>query len=291
MDATGFARPGAREPGPDWDALGSFVRAALEVLDRPDRNPPEGAVRVPLLDLLDDEADVAPGRYAISGGEPSRAELAASWRELATHLADLTGCAQYLAGLDLRPRTPQTTATVGDLVKADALTLLAGQQPPDGATSPGAAGLPLLTVPDLLQDGVPGGRAPEGTAHAVAEEGDVVVAGVIRAFRAWVHQGPPTALGTQPYALRVDPEKLDAHFLAGCLRAPANGRQAATHASSSSRVDIRRLQVLPLPPEEQTAYATAFRRLTDFEELLARAEGLGRRLMSDGLAAGGLGDG
>jgi SAM-dependent methyltransferase len=293
VDATRFARPGAREPGPDWDALGSFVRTALEVLDRPDRNPPEGAVRVPLLDLLDDEVDVTPGRYAVSGGEPSRAELAASWRELTTQLADLTGCAQYLAGLDLRPRTPQTTATVGDLVKAGALTLLAGQQPSDGVPSPGAAGLPLLTVSDLLQDGVPGGRVPEGTAHAVAEEGDVVVAGVIRAFRAWVHQGPPTALGTQLYALRVDPEKLDAHFLAGCLRAPANGRQAGTHASSSSRVDIRRLQVLPLPLEEQAAYAAAFRRLTDFEDLLARAEDLRRRLVndvSDRLAAGGLGD-
>ncbi|MEU7380212.1 N-6 DNA methylase [Streptomyces sp. NPDC042207] len=292
VDATRFARPGAREPGPDWEALRSFVLAALEVVDQPDRNPPEGAVRVPLLDLLDDEVDVTPGRYAASGKEPSHAELAASWRELTTRLADLTGCAQYLAGLDLQPRTPQTTATVGDLVKAGALTLIAGQQPPDGAPSSGAAGLPLLTVSDLLLDGVPSGRVPEGSAHAVAEEGDVVVAGVIRAFKAWVHQGPPTALGTQLYALRVDPEKLDAHFLAGCLRAPANGRQAGTHASSSSRVDIRRLQVLPLPLAEQAAYAAAFRRLTDFDDLLSRAEQLGRRLVSDvsdRLAAGGLG--
>ncbi|MFJ2302184.1 N-6 DNA methylase [Streptomyces sp. NPDC087787] len=292
VDATRFARPGAREPGPDWEALRSFVLAALEVVDQPDRNPPEGAVRVPLLDLLDDEVDVTPGRYAASGKEPSHAELAASWRELTTRLADLTGCAQYLAGLDLQPRTPQTTATVGDLVKAGALTLIAGQQPADGAPSSGAAGLPLLTVSDLLLDGVPSGRVPEGSAHAVAEEGDVVVAGVIRAFKAWVHQGPPTALGTQLYALRVDPEKLDAHFLAGCLRAPANGRQAGTHASSSSRVDIRRLQVLPLPLAEQAAYAAAFRRLTDFDDLLSRAEQLGRRLVSDvsdRLAAGGLG--
>ncbi|MGW4042169.1 hypothetical protein [Streptomyces sp. NPDC004721] len=170
--------------------------------------------------------------------------------------------------------------------------MLAGQQPPDNIPSPGMAGLPLLTVADLLRDGAPGGRIPEGSAHAVAEEGDVVVAGVIRAFRAWVHQGPPTALGPQLYAVRVDPEKLDAHFLAGCLRAPTNGRQAGTHASSSSRVDIRRLQALPLPLAEQAAYAMAFRRLTDFEGLLTRAEDLGRRLVSDvrdRLASGGLG--
>jgi hypothetical protein len=99
------------------------------------------------------------------------------------------------------------------------------------------------------------------------------------------------ALGPQLYALRVDQEKLDAHFLAGCLRAPANGRQAGTHASSSSRVDIRRLQVLQLPLEEQTAYAETFRRLTTFEALLAKADDLGKGLVSDvsdRLAAGGL---
>ncbi|MFI2643960.1 N-6 DNA methylase [Streptomyces sp. NPDC018610] len=291
VDASRFANPGAREPGPDWAALSSFVLGALETLDRPDRNPPEGAVRIPLLDLLDDEVDVTPGRYATPGAQPSHAELTAAWKEVSTTLIGLSDCARYLSGLDPHSPAAQTTATVGDLVKAGALTLLAGQQPPDGEPAPDAPGLPLLTVADLLRDGAPGARTPAGPAHAVAEEGDVVVAGVIRAFRAWVHQGPPTALGPQLYALRVDPEKLDAHFLAGCLRAPANGRQAGTHASSSSRVDIRRLQVLPLPLEEQAAYASAFRRLTEFERLLAHADGLGRWLvgdLSDRLAAGGV---
>ncbi|GED83276.1 hypothetical protein [Streptomyces sp. 6-11-2] len=47
-----------------------------------------------------------------------------------------------------------------------------------------------------------------------------------------------------------------------------------------------------LPLAEQAAYALAFRRLTGFEDLLARAEDLGHRLVSDvgdRLAAGGLG--
>jgi hypothetical protein len=99
------------------------------------------------------------------------------------------------------------------------------------------------------------------------------------------------ALGPQLYTLRVDREKLDAHFLAGCLRAPANGRQAGTHASSSSRVDIRRLQVLQLPRQDQAVYAEAFRRLRTFESLLSQAGGLGGGLVSDvsdRLAAGGL---
>ncbi|MFE7358752.1 hypothetical protein ACFU8Q_38125 [Streptomyces sp. NPDC057543] len=171
-----------------------------------------------------------------------------------------------------------------------ALTLHAGQQPSDAA-SPGDSGTPLLTVPDLLMDGTPSRLLPPGAAQAVAEEGDVVVAGVVRAFRAWVHEGPPIALGPQLYALRVDRAMPDAHFLAGCLRAPANGRQAGTHASSSSRVDVRRLQVLQLPLHEQAAYADTFRRLTDFERLLKRAGDLGKDLVNDvgdRLAAGGL---
>jgi SAM-dependent methyltransferase len=292
VDATRFARPGSREPSPDWDALGSFVLTAIATLNRPDQDPPEGAVRVPLLDLLDDEVDVTPGRYTASTAEPSHRELLASWGEFGSLLTDLADHAQHLSSLDFEAATtPQTTATVGDLVKAGALTLRAGQQPLETVTPTGGAAVPLLTIADLLHDGSPGGLLPTDSAQAIAEEGDVVVAGVIRAFRAWVHEGPPLALGPQLYALRVDPEKLDAHFLAGCLRAPANGRQAGTHASSSSRVDIRRLQVLQLPLERQRVYAGTFRRLRSFEALVTKAESAGRGLvsdMSDRLSAGRL---
>ncbi|SNT19565.1 N-6 DNA methylase [Actinacidiphila glaucinigra] len=291
VDATRFARPGSREPGPNWDALDCFVLSALETLDRPDDDPPESAVRIPLLDLLDDEVDVTPGRYTASSTEPSGVELAASWQELAESLADLAGHAQHLSKLDFETEVLQTTAAVGDLVKAGALTLRAGQHSLETMESRRDPTIPLLTVADLLMDGRPSGVLPANSAQAVAEEGDVVVAGVVRAFKAWVHEGPPVALGAQLYTLRVDPEKLDAHFLAGCLRAPANGRQAGTHASSSSRVDIRRLQVLQLPLEEQTAYADTFRRLMAFEALLTKTDALGKGLVndvSDRLAAGGL---
>ncbi|MFI8950102.1 N-6 DNA methylase [Streptomyces sp. NPDC053750] len=291
VDATDFARPGSREPGPDWDALSAFVLSALADMDHPEAAPPENAVRVPLLDLLDDEVDVTPGRYTASRAETSGMELSASWKELGSLLTGLTGHVRQLSELAFEAESSQTTTTVGDLVKAGALTLRPGQQPSESEPSSEDTELPLLTVADLLMDGTPGGMVPAHTAHAVVEDGDVVIAGVVRAYRAWVHQGPPTALGPQLYALRVDPEKVDAHFLAGCLRAPANGRQAGTHASSSSRVDIRRLQVLQLPLEEQVAYAETFRCLRDFETLLDRAGHLGKGLVgdvSDRLAAGGL---
>ncbi|MEV0491483.1 N-6 DNA methylase [Streptomyces atratus] len=292
VDATRLGKPGAaREQGPDWDALAGFVLSAVSELDTPEAALPEGAVRVSLLDLLDDEVDVTPGRYTASGTEPSGIELAASWNELTGYLSELSHLVQHLSKLGFEGGEPRTTATVGDLVKAGALTLRAGQQPSDTATALRGAAVPLLTVPDLLMDGRPSGLTAPDAAHTVAEEGDVVVAGVVRAFKAWVHDGPPVALGPQLYALRVVPGKLDAHFLAGCLRAPTNGRQAGTHASSSSRVDVRRLLVLPLPLEEQAAYAETFRRLTSFEALLTRTGALGKGLVndvSDRLSAGGL---
>ncbi|GAA1434528.1 N-6 DNA methylase [Streptomyces thermospinosisporus] len=291
VDATRFARPGTREPSPDWDALGSFVLAALATLDDPGKEPPEGAARVPLLDLLDDEVDVTPGRHIAPLSESCPKQLAARWGEFTSLLTDLADQARYLSALDVETGTQQAMTTLGDLVKAGALTLRAGQQPPEPTAPVRGATVPFLTVANLLHDGTPGQVLPTDSAQAVAEEGDVVVAGVIRAFRAWVHQGPPMAVGPQLYVLRVDPEKLDAHFLAGCLRAPANGRQAGTHASSSSRVDIRRLQVLQLPLEKQMAYAETFRRLSAFEALLTTADGLGKALagdVNDHVAAGGL---
>ncbi|MFE9727074.1 N-6 DNA methylase [Streptomyces sp. NPDC005794] len=296
IDATRSGEPGAREQGPDWVPLTDFVLSAVSQLDAPEGDLPDGAVRIPLIDLLDDEVDVTPGRHTSAGGDPSDVELADLWGELTGSLGQLTELAEHLSKLGLSTGDPCTTATVGDLVKAGALTLRTGQQPAEtvASTSPHDTGMPLLTVPDLLMSGAPSARVAPEAAGTVAEEGDVVVAGVVRAFRAWVHEGPPIALGPQLHVLRVEPAKLSAHFLAGCLRAPSNGRQAGTHASSSSRVDIRRLHVLQLPPEEQAGYVEAFRRLTAFRQLLRRTDVLGEQLaddISDRLAAGGLATG
>ncbi|MFL9683491.1 N-6 DNA methylase [Streptomyces sp. KL110A] len=291
VDATRFARSGTREPSPDWSGLGSFVLTSMTALDHVDQDPPKGAVRIPLLDLLDDEVDVTPGRYTATTAESSREELTVKWGDFGSLLTDLADHARLLSALDFETGASQAVTTVGDLAKAGALTLRAGQQPLESAATARGADVRLLTIADLLHDGTPHGVVPTGSAPAVAEEGDVVVAGVARAFKAWVHEGPPMALGPQLYVLRVDTEKLEAHFLAGCLYAPANGRQAGTHASSSSRVDIRRLQVLQLPLEKQMTYAETFRRLRAFEELLTAAGGSGKGLvsdMSDRLAAGGL---
>jgi hypothetical protein len=297
VDTTRYVRPTAREPNPDWDRLSTFALTALAALDDPDRKLPDGAVRTPLLDLLDDEVDVTPGRYTASTPESTGLDITAQWDEFRSLLTDLADHAGRLSVLRVAaqpaptPSSSQATTTVGDLIKAGAVTLRAGQLPPKTPAPMGAA-VPLLTVAGLLHDGSPGPLSSTDPAHTRAEEGDIVVSGVLRAFAAWVHEGPPVALGPQLHVLRADPQKLDAHFLAGCLRASANGRQASTHASSSSRVDIRRLQVLRLPLDQQLAYAEVFRRLSAFASLLTKADGMGKGLVSDvndRLAAGVLG--
>ncbi|MFF3497308.1 N-6 DNA methylase [Streptomyces sp. NPDC002795] len=301
-----FPRTLTRDSVLDWESLGAFVRSVAEVAQAPggsDAALPEYVAEVAVIDLLDDEVDLTPGRHVSPSDRGSARQLADSWDEFGRLVAGLGDTAGRLGSLDLTDDGPgaQPTTTVGELARAGALTLRGGQQPAGGTVSegmPGDNGVSLLTVPDLLQDSEPGSWISLADAEAggavIAEPGDVVVAGVARAFSAWVHQGPPMALGAQLYALRVHPEKFDAWFLAGSLRAPTNARQAGTHASSSSRVDVRKLLVRQVPLAEQQHYSEAFRQVAAFEGLVARLNTLGRGLVrdvSDGLAAGRLSGG
>ncbi|MFB7008593.1 MULTISPECIES: N-6 DNA methylase [unclassified Streptomyces] len=303
--ASRFPRASARDSGPDWEALGSFVRAAVDAAGSFATESgapawPECVSSVPVIDLLDDEVDLTPGRHVASGALGSARPLGESWNEFSGLVSDLGSTGERLAALTLSDAEEgvQPTTTVGELARAGALTLRAGQQPTSGTVidgRPDEGGVALLTIPDLLLDGEPGGWLSHSDAEAegavIVEQGDVVVAGVARAFSAWVHQGDVIALGPQLHALRVHPEKLDAWFLAGSLRAPANARQAGTHASSSSRIDVRRLQVRQVSLEEQRDYSEAFKQVVSFERLVTRLSSLGAGLvrgLSDELAAGRL---
>ncbi|WP_414506542.1 N-6 DNA methylase [Streptomyces sp. NEAU-L66] len=311
--AARFPRASARDSVPDWDALGAFVRSAVGALGPPgpadggmslssERVLPECVAAVPVVDLLDDTVDLTPGRHITPGASDGGPRLADSWSEFGKLVAALGDTGRHLAALDLSDdgTGTQPTTTVGELARAGALTLRGGQQPASGTVcegEPADGGLSLLTVPDLLLDGEPHGwlspADAEAAGAAIVEPGDVVVAGVARAFSAWVHQGRPMALGPQLYALRVHPDKLDAWFLAGSMRAPANARQAGTHASSSSRVDVRKLQVRQVPLAQQRQYSEAFKQVAAFETLVTRLNTLGSGLvrdLSDELAAGRLSD-
>jgi hypothetical protein len=258
---------------------------------------------VPVIELLDDEVDLTPGRHIVRTPTDTAPQLAESWREFTSLAVNVSRSAELLAALELvatAADTP-TATTVAELARAGALTLRGGQQPPEEEilTGPPSEGdIPLLTVPDLLTGGHPRGSLASGGKAAaeavIAQPGDIVVVGVTRAFSAWVHEGPPTALGPQLHAVRVQPGQLDPWFLAGSLRAPANARQAGTHTTSTSRIDVRRLQVRQVPLGEQRRYGDTFRELSSFERELRRAADIGANLvrdLGDELAAGRLAGG
>lgn len=298
--AAGAQRTG--RAGIDWPLLRRGVLSAVQARDRGEERPCAYA-SVPVIDLLDDEVDLTPARH-IPKVASAGLSLRRSWTRFGTLLHELRDLTTTLSKLELsaEEQTGQGAVTVGDLVRAGALTLRSGQQPPDGVVRTGdapAEALPLLTVSDVLTGGRPAGWLPAREASAgegmgtltVTAPDEVVIVGAYRAFDAWVDTGAPTVLGPQLFALRVDSTLLDPWFLAGCLRAPANARRAGTHASTSSRIDVRRLQVLRLPMEEQRLYGEAFRRLSAFERSLREAGTVGRELvngLTDGLSAGRL---
>jgi hypothetical protein len=125
----------------------------------------------------------------------------------------------------------------------------------------------------------------------LVEEGDVVVpvlggGGVARVVDA---AAAGAALGRNVYLLRPDTEALDPWFLAGFLRGTANNRQASSFASTSTRLDVRRLQVPRLPLGDQRRYGERFRTLAAFEDALRQATQLGDQLVQglyDGLTEG-----
>ncbi|WP_329428902.1 N-6 DNA methylase [Streptosporangium sp. NBC_01495] len=288
----------------DWSLLHRRVVSAIQVIQVGDEvgNRSAHHAVVPVIDLLDEEVDLTPARHVPKRAASANLGLRRSWNRFGTLLHELRDLTATLSALELSGDEPagQGTVTVGDLLRAGALTMRAGQQPADGAVRTGDApddAVPLLTITDVLAGGRPSGWLPASEASAGETAGtltvtvpeEVVVVGAYRAFGAWVDTDAPTVLGSQLSALRADPTLLDPWFLAGCLRAPANARQAGTHASTSSRIDVRRLQVLRLPLEEQRRYGEAFRRLTAFERSLREARTIGGELvdgLTDGLAAG-----
>ncbi|WP_239406259.1 N-6 DNA methylase [Frankia sp. Cj3] len=281
----------------DWAGLRERVLGAL-------RGDGYGWVSVPVIDLLDDRVDLTPARQVPSVAESAALEMRRSWSRLVALLDDLRELSGALVKVESAPESGagQPLALVGDLVRAGALELLTGRSPAEASVRAGKAppgAVPVLTVQDVLLGGRPSGWLP-GEEAAAAEQageltitaaGDVVVVAVSRAFSAWVASQSPIAVGSKIHILRPDSSLVDSWFLAGCLRAPSNVRRAGTHSSASARVDVRRLQVLSLPLEEQRRYGDAARLLARFAESLHETEDIGSNLvrgLSEFLLAGSL---
>lgn len=236
---------------------------------------------VRLVDLLDDEVDVAPARWlALGSWGAAGAELPAirdRWHEVAASLPTL------LPSLSSRAREVPMT-TVGELIKAGMIVV--HQAPVRMRTDVGDQ--PVLTLADLRKGRGPTGRSTAEPGHVVLQRDDVVLSMLMREPTAQVVTEEGALLGPQLLLFRVDPEWLDPHFLAGCLQVAASSG-AALASSTSSRLDPRRAILPRLPLPEQCEYGEAFRRLLAFRATLREFVELGEQLAR--LAGAGLADG
>ncbi|MEU5888657.1 N-6 DNA methylase [Streptomyces sp. NPDC047461] len=272
--------------GPDWRAVREAVLDAWRAFDRAGtlQERPGLARSLPVIDLLDDDVDLAPARHLPPATAADGAEALTAVRERLGETLRLT--------TDLTPPPADTAqparwplTTVGELARGGALVMRTGG-------NGGHARVPVLTDHDVIAGTAPSGTLPESDEEAVlVEPGDVVVPVLGGGSMARVIDDASggAALGRSLVLLRPDPTALDPWFLAGFLRGTANNRQASSYASTATRLDVRRLQLPRLPLDEQRRYGARFRALDEFERALRHAGRLGNQLvrgMYDGLTDG-----
>ncbi|MFC4897247.1 N-6 DNA methylase [Streptosporangium amethystogenes subsp. fukuiense] len=264
------------DAGEDLSVVEPAWRAYLE---NPEAEPSGEGRAVRIIDLLDDEVDLAPARH-----RPQHSGLDFP-RDFTETLAGFMGASATLSeaapALELlAERQDLPTTTVGELAKAGLITIL--QAPPRMSADEGP--LPVLTADDTAAGASPSGRTTLDPALIMIRPGDVVTT-VLGAVRVITQSG--AALGPQLTLYRVDPQRLDSGFLAGFLRSA----DAARVHPSSSRLDVRRARVPMLPLSDQRMYGTAFRELFELEDRLRETRALGEtliRLGFDGLVDGHL---
>ncbi|MFD5790366.1 N-6 DNA methylase [Streptomyces sp. NPDC127037] len=288
------AEPAEQSPGGGRDRLDltTLRRTVLDAWQAYEgRRPQPGAPRtgasrtLPVIELLDDDVDLAPARHlpspAATGGP---AELAAVRERLTRTLGFATGLTPPPPALTAPAHRPLTT--LGELARAGALQLR------HGGTGTGTG--PVLTEHDVLAGTAPSGSlpadgTPEEPVHIAAGDVVVPVLGGVTVVRVVDDTTAGAALGRNLQLLRPDPAVLDPWFLAGFLRGTTTNRQASSHASTATRLDARRLQLPRLPLAEQQRYGERFRALAAFEDALRLAGRLGGQLVQglyDGLTDG-----
>ncbi|MEV0530212.1 N-6 DNA methylase [Kitasatospora sp. NPDC050463] len=283
------------------DAWRAFDLAAREGLPLPADRP--GVHRtMAAIDLLDDETDLSPSRH-VPPADPvgGAAELAHLSGRLTELLAGLADPGSLLPDPALATAQPPAVAgpvvTVGELVRGGALEVYSsGAGAPTRPVGADPSGTPVLTDQDVITGNPPSAVLDaSGPAGGIrTRPGDVLVPALgTGAARVVQDGGPPAgaALGRQLHLLRPDPAVLDPDFLAGQFRSTAATRRAASHASTTARLDIRRVELPRLPIAEQRLLGAAFARLAGFETTLQQAAGLAHTLtqaLTDGLATGTL---
>lgn len=244
---------------------------------------------VPVIDLLDEDVDITPGRR----GTTARSEFdsAVAARESHERLTGLVGSIHDLLpdlGVPVEPAGPLPAVSVADLIRSGRLQSLGPVRTGPEDTDPIPDG-PVLTSDDVLHGRPASGRADLRPTPVIAlRPGDVVVPVLAPQLTARVIGAETASLGRGLHLLRCDPAELDPWFIAGHLRTSTNERQAGG-SSATLRFDVRRAQVPRIPLEEQVRHGAVFRRLQGVDDAIRAAamlSGALTRQAADGLAAG-----
>jgi hypothetical protein len=244
-----------------------------------------------VIELLDEDIDVSPARHlpADVGPELDAADLLAARDDFVRLLVSLVRSIPLFVEGGESSLASARRASLEELTRSGSLVI--HRRLLRSGAEDAAANSPAVTGVDVVRGAAPSGSAP---ADAVSvEAGDVLVPSLGRALVARVATDEQVGarLGPNLHAIRADPQVLDPWFLAGVLSAGENAREAARTSSMRDvmRVNVKRLQVPVLPLEDQKRYGEAFRRLAEFEAVLARASDEGRELargLSDALSSG-----
>lgn len=235
---------------------------------------------VPIIDLLDDEVDLVPGKYLPKTAAVQSANLDGTLADLLGLTAELTKAVPKVA-VD---RRSLTMMTVAEMSRTGTLQL--EQTPVRMDTQSGH--LPLLTAKDVTLGRSATGRGSGGPGLVIARPGDIVIPAVTRELIARVVT-EEVALGPHLFLIRLEADIFDPHFIAGFLR--VTSARASSTLSGAYRVDVRRAQIPRLPLAEQRPYGDAFRQLERFESILRQTNETGEslgRLILIGLTEGDL---
>ncbi|MFB4314412.1 class I SAM-dependent DNA methyltransferase [Actinomadura sp. 21ATH] len=257
------------------DAWRAFRRDPAAEYDEPGVGR---AVRI--IDLLDDEVDLDPGRYVQRVADKRFATVRTEAEDLLSALRDA------LPSLDESDGRPPAAGTFGDHAKAGILAL--HQAPMKMETESG--GVPVLTLQDMVSGSAPSGRTEEDPGHILLQEGDVVATTVARGAvpRVIAAGEAGAALGPHLYLVRADPGHFVPEFVAGHLHVAARA-VAARGSGASNRLDVRRARLPRISLDDQRRHGEAFTALAAFEATLRELAETGRELLGIGLD--GLGDG
>lgn len=292
VDATRHAP--SRRGRVDWTALHEAVLRPWRQYDAEESvdEVPGQQRAVPAIELLDEDVDFTPARHL---PQPS---LDVDPDALNHTSGDLAGTLGELGALlprvSLSSARERSTTSISALVRAGALTLR--QQVGKMDIDEDATGPLVLTGRDVASGQEPTARLGERPKQELVtlRAGDLVVPQLVaggRGTTARVIQDDGAILGPNLQLIRVDPDQLDADFLAGHLRSSAAKRESTSTASGVHRLDVRRVEVPVRDLDEQRRLGAVFRRLAAFESGIRRAAESGTHLvqqLTDGLAEGAI---